>query len=114
MASPEIIVLAGVEGGGVTLYGERTTNGWRFRASYADQTPYMLDEPEIRREGERVDTWDGALALLDKERWLRLPPIEVHPEFQARVWDAVQQRLGRNAETSNPSTERLLARWREC
>jgi hypothetical protein len=114
MAKSEIVVLTGVEGGGVTLYGERTDNGWRFRASYADQTPYMVDEPEIRREANWVDTWEEALTLLDKEGWLRLPPIRVHPEFRARVWEEVQQRLGTDARTPNQRTERLLAGWREC
>ena len=35
------IVMTGVEGGGVTLYGRETTDGWEYRVDYADQTPLM-------------------------------------------------------------------------
>jgi hypothetical protein len=113
MAKREIILTAGVEGGGVTLYGERTPNGWRFRTSYADQTPLMLDEPEIRREVSWVATWDEALALLDMERWQRLPAIRVHPEFRTRVWVEARKRLPVDASTPDSRNARLLARWRE-
>jgi len=64
-----------------------------FRTSYANQTPYVIDQPEIRRKGDWVDTWDEALVLLDKEGWLRLPAVRVHPEFRSRVWSEVQKRL---------------------
>lgn len=107
-----LLVIAGVEGGGVTLYGSRTEGGWRYRVSYADQTPLMLDEPEIRREYGWVDTWDEALAELDRQGWYRLPGVRVHPEFQQRVWMEIQKRLNGDSEYPERSA-RVLARWRE-
>jgi hypothetical protein len=108
----EVIVLVGVEGGGVTLYGERTERGWRFSCDFVDQTPYMLAEGEDRREIRRVTktvgSWDDALALLDQKRWLSLDAIRVHPEFRERVMKIVVDRLG-----TDPKNARRLERWRE-
>jgi len=107
-----IIVLAGAEGGGVTLYGERTDVGWRFTCDFVDQTPYMLaddeDQREIRRVSKTVERWDDALAMLDEQGWLRLDAIRVHPEFRQQVWKAVVERLGVDHKNA-----RKLERWRE-
>lgn len=106
-----LILIAGVEGGGVTLYGQKQAVGWRFRTSYADQTPLMLDEPEIRHESGWLENWEEALAELDRQGWQRLPAVMVHPEFRARVWAAIESRL--RAETDQPErAARLLASWR--
>ena len=43
MSDRTLILIAGVEGVGVTLCGEKTAAGWRFQRSYADQTPLMLE-----------------------------------------------------------------------
>ena len=108
----EFIVITGVEGGGVTLYGERTEHGWRFFGSFVDQTPLMLaddeDQREIRRETGSTESWDEALKLLDQLGWLNLPAVMVHKEFRQKVWNAVQLRLG-----SDEKNARNLKRWRE-
>ncbi len=107
------ILITGVEGGGVTLYGRKTTDGWEYRVDYADQTPLMLHEPEIRRETAWTRDWNEALAYLDRERWLRLPPVMVAPEFRTRVWEAVSARLASGDVQSIWPREKLLARCRE-
>jgi hypothetical protein len=108
----EVIVLTGVEGGGVTLYGERTERGWRFSCNFVDQTPFILadgeDQREIRRMTKTVESWRDALALLDEKGWLRLPAIHVHPEFRQQVLQVFEKRLG-----DDPRNERELERWRE-
>jgi hypothetical protein len=108
----ELILISGVEGGGVTLYGERTECGWRFYSNFVDQTPFMLDDEEdqreIRRESRKVESWEEALELLDQMGWLRLPAVMVHREFRQKVWEAVQSRLGWEGENVAK-----LERWRE-
>ena len=44
----EVIVDVSAEGGGVTLYGVRTKNGWLFSRGVIDQTLLLLGEAEIR------------------------------------------------------------------
>ena len=107
------IVITGVEGGGVTLYGRETADGWEYCVDYADQTPVMLDEPEIWRETGWTRDWSEALAYLDRERWLRLPPVMVAPEFRARVWEAVSTRLASGDVQAILPCEKMLARWRD-
>jgi len=108
------ILLAGVEGGGVALHGRRAAAGdWEFRTSYADQTPVMLDEPEIRRETQWTRDWSEALAHLDREGWQRLPPVMVHPEFRRHIWEAIRIRLTTHDSGSAYRREELLAMWRE-
>jgi hypothetical protein len=107
------ILMTGVEGGGVTLYGRETTDGWEYYVEYADQTPCMLDEPEIRRETSWTRDWSEAVAYLDRERWLRLPPVMVVPEFRDRLRDADNVRLDSGAGQAILPREALLARWRE-
>lgn len=99
--------------GDIILYGTRTSDGWQFHQSYADQTGFMLGEPEIQREVRSLPNWEAALAALDGERWHRLPGVTVHSEFRERVWTAVQVRL--TADTSMPSVmkKEVLARWRD-
>lgn len=113
MSNRELIVIAGVEGGGVTLYGERTADGWRFFSDRVDQTPLMLNEPEEQREIRHpmrsADSWEGALQLLDSFGWMRLPGVMVHKEFRPRVWEAIQQRL----TATDDRTKRMLDRWKE-
>ncbi len=46
-------------------------------------------------ESDWVDSWEAALALLDKYQWATLfMPLSVHPEFTSQVWKAVQERTG--------------------
>ena len=45
--------------------------------------------PKLRSKSEFVDTWDKALALLNRYPWTWFVPQEVHPEFRDLVWSAV-------------------------
>ena len=106
------ILIAGAEGGGITLYGERTRAGWRFSCEFVDQTPYLLaeceDQREIRRATRAVESWEDAVALLDQQRWMNLSPVMVDPEFRGKVWNAVMTRLGKD-----PKNADRLDRWRD-
>lgn len=107
MSEREIILWAGVEGGGIKLFGIRLDGGWRFQRNVVDQTPLMLDEEEIRHDSMFTSSWEEALALLDRYPWHRFSPIRVHPEFRQAVWAAVEARYtGRKAEED-------LERWRD-
>jgi hypothetical protein len=105
----QVILSAGCEGGDVTLYGVRVHDGWRFSRRMIDQTPMVIDEPAIEHETPLVDSWTEALALIDRYPWHEFLPLEVHPEFAARVWTAVQARL-----QAKDSPGRYLDRWREA
>ena len=106
----ELLLISGVEGGGVTLYGVEHEGQWLYSCSYSDQTPLMLDEPAIERKAapESTDSWDTAVQRLDSFGWLRLPAVYIHPDFRDRVWALVQRRLA-----GVEGAEKRLARWRE-
>jgi hypothetical protein len=103
----EVILQVGAEGGAITLYGIREGSGWRYSPLVIDQTPSLLDEPEIRRESAVVQSWQAALRLVDEYPWHRLAPLTVHPEFRERIWAAVQQRF------RNASDRGHHERWRK-
>jgi hypothetical protein len=112
-AGAQLILRAGAEGGSISLFRERSSNGWRYWCESVDQTTLMLDEhdvsgQEIRRVSDKVDTWEQALSLLDQRRWARLFPVLVDPYFAQQVLQAVTERLGADASWS-----RTLERWRE-
>jgi hypothetical protein len=96
----EIILEATGAGIKVTLYGVRVKGGkWRFLLDNDEGTMAdFLDEedadvlPKLRTKSEFVDTWDKALALLNRYPWRWFVPKEVHPEFRDLVWSAVQAR----------------------
>jgi hypothetical protein len=106
----EVILEVGAELGGINLYGARDPDGWRYFTSMVDQTPDLLDEPEIRRDSEVVNSWEAALRLIDRYPLHRLHPLTVHPEFCERVWAAVQNRF---ASDRRPVENWQLERWRE-
>jgi hypothetical protein len=119
----EIVLEVGVEGGSIKLLGTRLSQGWRFRVSTVDQTAMFLSEEdrgnlplESRRASDWVDSWEAALDLLDQYPWHSFHPMVVHPEFQQKVWEAVQRRCERDQAKGQyaPSDWNLaLERWRE-
>jgi hypothetical protein len=64
------------------------------------------EQREICRQTGVTENWDEALAFLDEQRWLRLPPVMVHREFRQRIWDAVKKRLRTDLANVNK-----LAQW---
>lgn len=102
----EIIVDVGAEGGGLTLYGVRKGRGWLYSRHLFDQTlSWAEDGPVAEHDSEVVSTWEAALKLLDKYKFHLFFPLQVHPEFQAKVLKAV---VTRNKRDSN---EYGLDRW---
>ena len=97
---PEVILQAGGVGIVVTLCGIRVKGGkWKFFLDKDEGTMAdFLDEedagvlPKLRTKSEFVDTWDKALALMNRYPWTLFVPQEVHPEFRDLVWSAVQAR----------------------
>ena len=106
------LLLAGIEGGGIALYGMRLADGWRFQAEYVDQTGTMIDEPEIRDTSAWTGDWDEALRYLDARGWQRFPAVYVHPEFRRRVWEAIVPRIEASAEPGLLAADKLVERWR--
>lgn len=112
MSTSEVILMVGVELGDLTLYGRRVNGGWVFSLQVIDQTPVLLDGPEISHESEAVDSWHGAMKLLDAYPWHMMCPIEVHPEFAERALEAAVERLN-DASRNEPSIGSRLHRWME-
>jgi hypothetical protein len=112
-SNESLVLIVGAEGGGITLRGRETAGGWEFRIEYADQTPLMLDEPEIRRETGWTRDWSEVLAYLDRKGWRHLRPVMVAPEFRARVWEAISARLTTDGAVPAYRRDELLARWRD-
>ena len=108
MSEREIILSVGGEGGGITLQGVWTRDGWRFRRNVVDQTLVMIGEgDEIRHDSQFTSSWDEALGLMDRYPWQHLYPLQVHPEFGHAVWAAVQKRC------VGECSEHALERWRD-
>jgi hypothetical protein len=115
----ELILRLGLVPGKIELLGTRVSHGWRFRTLVVDQGAMMLTDEdrgdlplESRHKSEWVDTWRAALALLDKYRWHRLYPVFAHPDFQQRVWTAVQKRFERD-KSKRLSRPFSYYAWRE-
>jgi hypothetical protein len=96
----EIVVEVGAEGSAITSIGTRRPRGWTFSRSVNEN----IDEDSFVDQSAEVDSWQAALRLLDKYRWQTLYPLKVHPEFRARVWVALQERLA--------GDESKLEKWR--
>jgi hypothetical protein len=75
----EVIVLAGVEGGRVTLRGERTKLGWRLFFDFVGQPPLMLAEREDQREIRRVSK-TGYNGFLPTERNANCKALRKEPD----------------------------------
>lgn len=88
-----IILKVGAEGGSLTIYGLRTKDGGLFSEEVIDQTPGFIDEPLTQPLSESLQEWDPVLQHLNRYPWHRLYPLQVHPEFGNRVYEAVQDRF---------------------
>jgi transposase len=100
----EVIVEVRAEGGSMALTGKRHARGWTFSRLIDESVAYeLLDEKPIIDQSADVYSWQAALRLLDKYPWQTLYPLNVHPEFRAQVWIAIQERTSVASE---------LERWR--
>lgn len=118
-ADPEVVLEAGVEGGGVRLYRLPTaTGGWEFFTEINETAQYDLlvdadgppDDEPVRRS-KRVATLEEGLALLDAAPWPRFHAIQVHPEYATQVLAQVEAQL-RGLPVPEEKYEHVLARWR--
>ena len=113
----EIILEATGAGIMVTLFGVRVQGGkWKFFLDNDERTmaDFLDDEdadvtPQLRAKSEFVDTWDKALALLNKYPWTWFVPQEVHSEFRDLVWSAVQ---AREPEETDGMKHHLYEGWK--
>jgi len=109
---PETIVELAGEGGGLRLLGRRVSGGsWAFQLLSLDGWPALLDEESaasVFHESHWVRSWMEAVRLLDRYRWVRLIPVEVHPEFREEVFVESTRRL---LEDHPDSARRSLERW---
>jgi hypothetical protein len=80
----EVILEIGFEGGSFTIVGIKAADGWRFRLARRGL--------ESRHQSDWVESWEGALALLDRYPWHMLAPMQVHRDFRGQVWAAVEDR----------------------
>lgn len=114
----EVVLKALGEGGSLTLTRIRAANETTVfilttnEAALAD----LLGEDPGRYVGEdgRAPTWEGALSLLDKYKWVALFPGEVHPDFREAVWKAVTERTGPDELRKRGGLRRQRERWREA
>jgi hypothetical protein len=54
----------------------------------------------------------SALKIFDEHPWHRLYPIEVHPDFAQRIWEAVKKRLDQDTLSGHPRPhETNMLRW---
>jgi hypothetical protein len=95
----EVIARIGAEGGHLTLIGQKTEGGWRFRLQTNDCSAEFLDEDDAAglstgpTASPWVNTWADAVALLDRYPWAELYPLAVHPLFREQVWEEVKRRI---------------------
>jgi len=109
---PETIIELAGEGGGLRLLGRRVSGGsWAFQLLSLDGWPALLDEESgasVFRESHWVKTWVEALHLLDRYRWVRFIPVDVHAEFRE---DAFVEATRRLLEDNPNAARRSLERW---
>jgi len=85
-----IILRVGGEGGVLTLSGRWAAAGWRFQVH--DWTPEMEDGAAIAHELDDIRSWRSAMKTMDRNSWHALYPLEAHPEFGEKIWQARQRR----------------------
>lgn len=101
----EIIVEIGAEGGSIALHRMQTEQCWAFTMEVNDWTADLMGEEPIHHMSAPVDSWEGAVELLDKYPWPKLFPVFVHPDFKRQIWDAVQERLPKISATSQSAQQ---------
>lgn len=108
-----LIVKVGAEGGSLSLFASESHAVPEYVLAINDQTLLFIDEGGVI-EGERgrATSLRGALKLLDQYPWHMLFPLQVHPEYQERILNAVKRRLAK--EKSMHAISRLDRWWDVC
>lgn len=106
MVLNDVILKVGGEGGSVVLYGLRSGSDWMFSLDFINPASHAGQS----QDQEIVDTWEGALTLLDRYQWHRLVPMRIHPDFREQVMDVVRARY----ESHEGSQVRVPQRWQEA
>ena len=109
----QVILQAGVDGGSITLNGIYNGKCWFFSRDVADQTPELIDEPNIFRYSKNVYSWQDALDMLDEHRWHMFYPLEVHPVFRGAILAAVLERRLQEKEFDDCGIHSWLAVCKE-
>ena len=95
----------------LTLFGSKdATNAWKFWTETDSTAAHDALDEEDRvglgspfHKSEFVSTFSEGLALLDKNPWFSLFPLQVHPEFRDAILLEVRK-------SGTPADE---ARWNE-
>lgn len=104
----EIVLEVAGEGGSITLWREKVRGEWQFRVETDEGAVYESLSEEDRAgvvpqtTSTAAQSWELALAQLDKFPWPKLAPIQIHPDFAERILAVVDKRGG----------QELAARWR--
>jgi len=109
----QVILKAGIEGGSITLNGIYNGKCWFFSRDVQDQTPELIDEPNLFRYSKNVYSWQDALEMLDEHSWHRFFPLEVHPVFRGAVLAAVLERTQQEKSFDTSSLHAWLSVCRE-
>ena len=113
--SKELILDAGVEGGGATIYRFRYVDG--ADGFFVEGSSMSFDENDDEHwhhwRSATVKSFEEALALFPGgEQLITLYPVRVHPDFRQAVW----QELNRQKQTMDDEYAARLSRlepeWR--
>jgi hypothetical protein len=98
--TPEVVLCVGAEGGTLTLLREDSGDGWRFRVG-TDETLLAddLEGLEPHHSYPAMNTWEDALAQLDRYQWADMVPLQVHHDYRAAILAAVLARLGQDTDS---------------
>lgn len=118
----EIILKMGTERHCLTFFGINAGCGWRFRLVRDESAVADLSNREdrtrrsVRQEPSGFDSFESALASLDRYWWQTNEPLQVHPDFRQQIWAAVQDGFARELQkqaTESESDDRRLRRKRD-
>lgn len=115
----ETIIRTLDDGGSVMLSAVHGPGGWTaFTVISEDHPPLEMlgdaggEEPEtfVKFAGP-AETWEGALALLDRFVWHVLTPDYVHPDFRQAVLATVRDRAADKDDPCAEIVEYWLPNW---
>jgi hypothetical protein len=113
---PMLVVEIGAEGGSIKVLSRSSDDGsLEYCVTIRDQTLTFLAEDEggsvIRRSTDWMDSWNAAVAVLDRWPWPMLHPLRIHPEFRYQILIAVE---GYRDRSGRAATASAVSRWRQA